>query len=217
MATFPPPTPFDPAAPPTEPTLVTPEVPPEVGFGSPWAPANGENRDRILDWWRAWWVNVFFPWVTAFGTWWGDQWTALATYLNLWVADVDTYITNNAVNGHSWWSTDTVMALTDTTDVTITTATTNRPLLVGDLVSDTSAVSSYGEITAVLTDTTATITYLGSLQGVPGPNTIPTDTAVAGLVESVSLTHTALDDAYGLTPALINNYTELASLGEIYS
>jgi len=196
MATFPPPAPLTPAGPTDPPALTTPEVPPIVGVGSPWSPANGENRDRILDWWRSWWVNVFFPWVTGWGAYWAGQWTSVVDYLNTWVADVDAYVTTYAVNGHSWWSTDTALNLGGTTNVTITNATDNRPLTVGDLVSDTSAVSSYGVITVVLTPTTATVNYIGSLQGVPGPNTIPTDVAVAGLVPGPSATKTALDLAY---------------------
>jgi len=135
MAIFPPPAPFEPAAPAAAPALTTPEVPPVVGVGSPWAPANGENRDRILDWWRSWWVNTHFPWVDAWSAWWGSQWAALASYLNAWVTDASAYITANAI------------------------------------------------------------------QGVPGPNTLPADTAVAGFVSGVSLTQTALDARFRI-PAI---------------
>jgi len=127
MATFPPPDPFDPAAPTDAPALTTPEVPPEVGFGSPWAPANGENRDRILDWWRSWFTNVFFTWTATWSTWWLTQWQTLATYLNTWITDASTYIETNAI------------------------------------------------------------------QGEPGPNTVPTDTAIAGLIATPSETQTAFD------------------------
>lgn len=99
MATFPAPTPYNPAAATAEPSLTTPDVPPVVGVGSPWEPANGENRDRILDWWRSWWLNVFYPWVNTFSTWWYNQWVSLVGYQNTWISDASAYITANAIPG----------------------------------------------------------------------------------------------------------------------
>ena len=187
MAPFTPPTPLDP------PPKVVPEAPPIVGVGSPWAPADGENRDRILDWWRAWFHRVFF------------QWTEKTTdNLNDWITDASEYISLNAKDGNSWWITATPIATTGTTTVTIPLEP-NRALQLDDLVSDTSSSTHYGQITALIDDTHAEVEYVGSLQGVPGPNTIPTDTAIAGYITTApSETKTALDAQrtiiYGLIP-----------------
>jgi len=149
--------PFIPPQPPEPPSLNVPEPPPEVGFGSPWAPADGENRDRILDWWRMWWRRVFFPWLAAFLAW-----------LQAWLDAAAEYITQHAVNGHSWWKTDTPIIPETTTIVEIAPADEFRPLLIGDLVSDTTREVNYGRVVAVVDPTHAEVEWIGSLLGLPG-------------------------------------------------
>lgn len=149
--------PFVPPEPPEPPTLNVPLPPPEVGFGSPWAPADAENRDRILDWWRMWWRRVFFPWLAAFLAW-----------LKAWLDSAAEYITKHAVNGHSWWKTDTPLNASGATLVTIEPYDEIRPLLVGDLVSDTTDMTRYGQIVALIDATHATVSTLGSLRGIEG-------------------------------------------------
>lgn len=162
MPPFVPPEPVDP------PSLEVPESPPEVGFGSPWAPADGENRDRILDWWRAWWRRVFFPWLAAFLAW-----------LNAWLDAAAEYITQHAVNGHSWWKTDTPIVPETLTVVEIAPAEEFRPLLVGDLVSDTTREVNYGTVVAVIDSTHAEVEWIGSLLGLPGYGWWSTATEIA--------------------------------------
>lgn len=169
MAEFDPPEPpFVPDAPTPAPTLNVPLPPPEVGFGSPWAPADSENRDRILDWWRMWFRRVFFPWIAAWIAYWWDQWKRLADYLNEWMSAVDEYITLHAVNGHSWWKTTTTIATTGTTLVEITPYDQYRPILIGDLVSDTSEAVSFGQVVVLVDDTHAEVEYIGTLRGLEG-------------------------------------------------
>lgn len=175
----PPEPPLVPDTPEESPSLLTPEPPPVVGLGSPWAPADAENRDRILDWWRAWFLRVFFPWIRAWIAYWAAQWARIIAYLNEWLAYAGEYIEDHAVNGHSWWKTDTPINTTGTTVVTITPAEEFRPLLVGDLVSDTTRDVSYGRVVAVIDDTHAEVTYIGSLIGRPGYGWWPTLTSIA--------------------------------------
>lgn len=94
-----PPEPFDPVPPVDEPVLNVPLPPPLVGQGSPWQPANAENRDRILDWWRAWWREIFFPWLAAWRQWWWDQWLALIAWMNAWFAWIQDYVEEHATEG----------------------------------------------------------------------------------------------------------------------
>ena len=149
--------PFVPPEPPEPPTLNVPLPPPEVGFGSPWAPADAENRDRILDWWRAWWRRVFFPWLAAFLAW-----------LQAWLDSAAEYITKHAVNGHSWWHTTTPIDPNAPTVVEIVPFDEYRPILLGDLVSDQSTNVVYGIVTALVDDTHAEVTALGQLRGPRG-------------------------------------------------
>jgi hypothetical protein len=160
--------PFVPPEPPDPPTLNVPLPPPEVGFGSPWAPADAENRDRILDWWRMWWRRVFFPWLAAFLAW-----------LKAWLDAAAEYITNHAVNGHSWWKTNTPIVPNATTLVEIIPAEEFRPLLVGDPVSDTTRDVNYGKITVVVDATHAQVLWIGSLLGRPGYGWWSTVTEIA--------------------------------------
>jgi hypothetical protein len=192
--------PFVPPEPPLNPdstpspALETPNPPPEVGFGAPWAPADGENRDQILNWWRAWFHRVFFTWIKTWTEYWAAQWTRVIDYSNEWFTYAEQYIEDHAVNGHSWWKTDTPILESENTTVTIP-FDPYRPPLVGDLVSDSTTAIRYGQVVEVIDATTVVVTPLGTLQGVPGPNTVPTDTAIAGFLGGPSLTRTALDSA----------------------
>lgn len=171
MASFTPPDPpFVPDDPTPPPTLSVPLPPPEVGEGSPWAPADSENRDRILDWWRMWFRRVFFPWIAAFTTWLDTQWNRLATFINTWITAADEYITEHAIAGYSFRVTSTPIAPEGTTNVEIAEGldAEHRPLVVGDLVLDETDESNYGVITVVIDDTHATVQYLGSLKGRAG-------------------------------------------------
>lgn len=181
MATFPPEPPFDPDAPIDPPALNVPLPPPEVGEGSPWAPADSENRDRILDWWRAWFRRIFFPWIAAWIAYWADQWQRLADYLNEWISEVDEYISEHAISGYSWRTTQTDLAESgDTTGVVFTNVDQDhRPLVVGDLVSDQSDFERYGIITTVTTPTTATVHTLGQLHGLAGLGWWTTQTPIS--------------------------------------
>ena len=174
----PPEPPIQPDAPTPPPTLDVPLPPPEVGFGSPWAPADAENRDRILDWWRMWFRRVFFPWIAAWIKYWHDQWARIIAYLNEWLAYAGEYIEEHAVNGHSWWKTNTVIARSGTTVVEIIPYDEFRPLLVGDLVSDTSPDVSFGQVVAVVDTTHAEVEYLGDLRGLAGLSWWTTETNI---------------------------------------
>ncbi len=180
MAEFPDPSPFEPDAPTDEPTLSVPLPPPLVGEGNPWAPADAENRDRILDWWRMWWRRVFFPWVAAWTAWWLLQWLRLADYLNTWIHNVDEYITAHAIPGYGWWKTSTPIAASGTTVVTITANVDEfHYLQVGDFVSDSTNDIRYGVILDVIDLTHAVVQPLGVLRGLNGYGWYVTDTDIA--------------------------------------
>lgn len=165
MSDFPPP-PFEPGEPGPPPSLNVPLPPPLVGEGSPWAPADAENRDRILDWWRMWFRHVFFPWIAAFIAYWDAQWDRLAAYLNTWITAADAYIVEHAIAGLSFRTTATDIAGSGTTDVVFTGVDVeHRPLIIGDLVLDQSPDGNFGSITALIDGTHATVTFLGSLRG----------------------------------------------------
>lgn len=169
MAPFvPPEPPLEPDDPTPPPELNVPLPPPEVGFGSPWAPADAENRDRILDWWRMWFRRVFFPWIAAWTAYWSAQWARIIAYLNEWLNYAGEYIEDHAVNGHSWWKTDTPINPSAPTVVEIIPFDEFRPILIGDLVSDTSVDIVYGIVTALVDDTHAEVTPLGQLRGPRG-------------------------------------------------
>lgn len=168
MPPFDPPQPPEPVDPPNPPELGVPLPPPEVGFGSPWAPADAENRDRILDWWRAWFRSVFFPWIASWTTHWNEWRTALLAYLDSWLDYAGDYIEEHAVAGYSWRKTDTALNPSGTTVVEIIPFDELRPILVGDMVSDTSDMTHYGQVSALVDDTHAVVTTLGSLRGIEG-------------------------------------------------
>jgi hypothetical protein len=174
----PPEPPIEPDAPTPPPELNVPLPPPEVGFGSPWAPADAENRDRILDWWRAWWRRVFFPWIAAWIAYWAAQWARIIAYLNEWLGYAGEYIEDHAVNGHSWWKTETTINRGGETVVEIVPADEFRPLLVGDLVSDTSIDVAFGQITLVIDATHAIVEYIGDLRGLTGLSWWTTETPI---------------------------------------
>lgn len=168
MASFEPPLPpLTPDAPEPAPGLDVPLPPPLVGLGSPWAPADAENRDRILDWWRMWFHRVFFPWIAAWVAYWAAQWARIIAYLNVWLTYAGEYIELHAVNGHSWWKTDDEIDPNTPTVVEIIPYDEYRPLLVGDLVSSTDNLR-YGEIIQVIDDTHALVEYVGELRGLQG-------------------------------------------------
>lgn len=180
MAPFvPPEPPLEPDDPTPPPELNVPLPPPEVGFGSPWAPADAENRDRILDWWRMWFRRVFFPWIEAWTAYWAAQWARIIAYLNEWLNYAGEYIEDHAINGHSWWKTDTPINPSAPTVVEIIPFDEFRPLLVGDLVSDTTREVNYGRIVAVVDATHAEVEWLGSLLGLPGYGWWSTATEIA--------------------------------------
>lgn len=169
MAHFEPPEPpIVPDDPTPPPTLDTPLPPPEVGFGSPWAPADAENRDRILDWWRMWFRRVFFPWINAWSAYWVAQWARIVAYLNEWLNYAGEYIQEYAVAGYSWRHTTTTIDPNTPTVVLIEPYDDARPIIIGDLVSDESININYGSVTALVDNTHAEVTYLGQLRGARG-------------------------------------------------
>lgn len=168
MAPFvPPEPPLTPDAPQPAPDLETPLPEPIVGYGSPWAPIDAENRDRILAWWRMWFLRVFFPWIKAWTAYWAAQWARIIAYLNSWLTYAGQYIEDHAVNGHSWWKTTTVISAVGTTVVELP-FDQYRPILVGDLVSDTTDDIRYGQVIALVDATHAEVTPLGTLRGLRG-------------------------------------------------
>lgn len=167
MAHTEPPAPIEPDTPTPPPSLDVPLPPPLVGKGNPWKPADAENRDRILDWWRMWFRRVFFPWIDAWIAYWAAQWARLIAWINSWFSWAEDYIEDHAVNGYSWRKTETPIGPGNTV-VTIDPGDAFTPLRVGDLVSDTTDDVTYGEIIEVLSDTTALVAPLGVLRGIQG-------------------------------------------------
>lgn len=176
----PPEPPIEPDAPTPPPELSVPYPPPQVGHGSPWAPADAENRDRILDWWRAWFRRVFFPWIAAWVAYWAAQWARIVEYLNEWLNYAGEYIEEHAVAGLSWRRTDDEIVPEATTTVEITPLPDAdiRPLLVGEYVSDTTRDVNYGVIVSVIDDTHASVLWVGSLLGLPGYGWWSTETEI---------------------------------------
>jgi hypothetical protein len=113
---------------------------------------------------------VFFPWLASF-----------IAGLNTWLSDVETYIIAHAISGYSWRTTTTVLdpVVGHTTDAAFTVDEEFRPLVLNDLVSDESQATTYGEITALIDDTHATVTTLGKLVGLPGHGWWTTVTAIS--------------------------------------
>lgn len=193
------PGPFDP------PSLTVPLPPPEVGEGSPWAPADGENRDRILDWWRAWWRRVFFPWLVRF-----------LAYLNAWLLAAENYIKAHAISGYSWRTTTTDLAESGTTTGVAFTNVDQayRPLVVGDMVSDQSPFERYGIITAVTDPTHATVETLGQLHGVAGHGWWITQTPISA-TGPTTVTLPAMTDRLPQVNDLVSDTTSALRYGEV--
>lgn len=173
---FPPLTP-DPDPAPLSPTI--PLNPPMVGEASPFDHVDGQNRDLILESIRSWVRHNLRAWTTE----WQEYlvyWLALvADYLNGFVEAADAYITEHAISGYSWRTTNTTIAPTGTTTVTITGVDDeHRPLIVGDLVSDHSQDIHYGVIVAVIDSTHASVQYIGNLRGLVGFGWWTTITAI---------------------------------------
>lgn len=215
---------FDPVPPPLDlpavPAVLSPNIPlnpPMVGEASPFIHVNGENRDLVLESIRAWVRFTLLPWTTT----WQNQLTgwegATEDQLNTWLEEATDYVTANAISGYSWRTTATPIAGSGTTNVVITDIDAGRPLVVGDLVVDEAADSNYGNITVVIDATHATVSYLGSLRGLPGPNSIPTDTAVAALITtSGTATKTALDADYETIAAAAATYETITGAAATY-
>jgi hypothetical protein len=192
----PPEPPIEPDAPEPPPSLETPEPPPIVGLGSPWAPIDAENRDRILDWWRMWFRRVFFPWIAAWVAYWAAQWARIVAYLNEWLEYAGEYIEEHAVAGYSWRRTDDTIVPEATTLVEILTDPDIRPLLVGEYVSDTTRDVNYGVIVTVVDESHAEVEWVGSLLGLPGYGWWSTDTEIA----DTGTTAVVLDAVAGREP-----------------
>lgn len=179
MATFPAPT--------NQPSPLSPLVPlnsPMVGFASPFEHADGQNRDIILESIRAWASANLLTWSAGW-----------QTFFTGWIANVDAYLSANAITGFSWRTTATPITGSGTTVVTIDPGT--AILRLGDLVVDQTSNSNYGIITTLVDLTHAVVTYLGYLHGIAGPTVVPADTAIAGFINTPgTLTKTALDATY---------------------
>ena len=122
-------------------------------------------------------------------------------------SDADEYIALNAVNGHSWWKTDTPITLNANTNVLLV-VDPYRPRIIGDLVSDTTENTNYGRVVAVIDDANATVEYIGSIRGASGSDAVA-DPAVAELINtSTSDTRTALEATFDAkrTVNLITDY-----------
>jgi len=180
MASFdyPPLTP-DPDPAPLSPTI--PLNPPMVGEASPFDHVDGQNRDLILESIRSWVRHQLRAWTTA----WQEYlvyWLQLVEdWLNGFITAADAYITEHAIAGYSFRVTATAIAATGTTDVTITTGldAEHRPLVVGDLVVDSTVDGRFGAITVVIDGTHATVQPLGTLKGYAGFGWWTTSTTIA--------------------------------------
>lgn len=181
---------FNPEPPPLDlpavPALLSPLVPlnpPMVGTASPFYVVDGENRDLVLDSIRTWIRTVLLAWTKS----WEDQLTEwesdVATQLDEWLTEAAAYITDHAVAGLSFRTTATPVAGAGTTNVVLVVDTDLRPITIGDLVLGSDAAGNYGIVTALIDDTHATVTYVGSLrgpQGIPGLSIRNTNTVIAG-------------------------------------
>lgn len=168
---------------PAAPDVLSPNIPlnpPMVGTASPFIHVDGQNRDLILESIRTWVRVSLLPWTTNWQTQLTDWETDAAEQLNAWMTLADAYVTEHAIAGLSFRTTETPIASEGTTDVTLTVDTNLRPLTIDDLVLDQSADGNYGIITAVLTDTTATVEFVGSLRGPTGYSVRTTATPIAG-------------------------------------
>lgn len=199
-----------------DPVPISPTVPlnpPMVGEASPFDEVDGQNRDLILQSIRVWSRTSLRNWTAA----WQARLTALIAWLNGWVVAADQYITFNAVPGHSWWSTVTPLNNAGTTTVIIVGAVAPRTLLVGDFVVDTSVNDRYGIITTVIDATHAVVQTLGSLQGIPGPNTIPTNQVIAANVGLTTAMYPRLVGETDDTLSFQRMLDDAAALASVYN
>lgn len=178
---------FNPEPPPLDlpavPALLSPLIPlnpPMVGTASPFIAVDGENRDLVLESIRAWMRTVFLVWIKS----WEDQLTEwegdIETQLDAWMVEAAAYITEHAVAGLSFRTTTTALNATGTTNAVFVVDTDLRPLTVGDLVLTQNISGNYGTITAIIDDTHATVTTIGSLRGAAGLSFRQTATPIAG-------------------------------------
>jgi hypothetical protein len=171
--------PIDPEPDPAPLSPTIPLNPPMVGDASPFDHVDGENRDLILESIRSWVRHQLRAWTTAWQSY-LVYWLALVeAWLNGWATAANAYITEHAVAGYSWRTTATAIAPTGSTNVTITDIDANRPIVVGDLVSDQSLSIVYGIVTAVIDATHATVQALGILRGLAGHGWWTTATAIS--------------------------------------
>lgn len=200
--TYPPLTP-DPEPAPLSPTV--PYNPPMVGDSSPFDHVDGENRDSILESIRTWARHPLRNWTTAWQSYLAYWLTAVEGWLNTFAVDASAYITTNAIPGFAWWYTTGTLNPTTGGSATVLITIPNGSvhyLQVNDLVIETGSDSLFGIVTAVVDATHATVLTLGSLRGVPGPNTVPTDDAIAAALGSDTSATTIelasrLDDSAG--------------------
>jgi hypothetical protein len=127
----------------------------------------------------------------------------------------DAYITEYAVAGLSFRTTETPIAPEGTTNVVLIVSDAARPVVVGDLVLDSESDGNYGIVTAVIDATHATVNYVGTLRGPIGLSwrTTATDIAGAGTTDVVLapgfalgdlVVTTQVDSNYGMITALID-------------
>ena len=183
---------YPPINPVPDPAPLSPDIPlnpPMVGTSSPFDHVDGQNRDLILESIRTWIKTSLLGWTTS----WQStliNWLALVTtWLNGFETAAAAYIDTYAVAGYSWRTTVTPIATGGLTTVALT-ADAYRPIVVGDLVSDTTAGQTYGIITAIIDATHATVSYLGALS-----NGVAIDSSVASYISTAgtSATKTALN------------------------
>ena len=177
---------YPPIEPNPDPSPLSPTVPlnpPMVGEASPFDHVDGQNRDLVLESIRSWVRNQLRGWTTA----WQDYliyWLALVTtWINGFNTAAEAYITEYAIAGYSWRTTNTPINPSGTTEVVINDVDPTRPLAIGDLVLGIStaqdAPTYYAEITSIIDTSHVIVTYLGYFQGLPGNGWWTTTTTIA--------------------------------------
>jgi len=203
---------------PVAPDVLSPNLPlnpPMVGTADPWIHVDGQNRDLILESIRTWVRVSLLPWTTLWQTQLTDWESEAAAQLNAWMELADAYITEYAVAGLSFRTTETPIAGAGTTNVVLVVTDAARPVVVGDLVLDSEADGNYGIVTAVIDATHATVNYVGTLRGPIGLSWRSTATDIAGAgTTNVVLTPgfalgdlvltTNADGNYGIITAVID-------------
>ncbi len=164
---------YPPLTPDPDPAPLSPSIPlnpPMVGEASPFEHVDGQNRDLILESIRAWIRTSLLRWTTAWQNYLVYWLGLVSTWLNEFVSEADSYITEHAISGYSWRTTTTDLApvVGNTTTVELIVDTVLRPVAVNDLVSDDSAQVRYGIVTALVDPTHAVVETLGELRGFAG-------------------------------------------------